>query len=194
MAWTSAVNEARAGRIAVEMATPDETAPSALDQRRFSQLVVDHRRRLYCYLVAQGASPDLAEDCVQEALVRGYRSLGSLRDWNRAAGWLFGIARHVYLDETRRAAVRERPVAIEQGGAPEPADEAVERAELALSLRRAVADLPPPRPEVIALRYSVGLSVDEIAVALELPVGTVKTHLFRARAALRKRLVAQRRS
>jgi RNA polymerase sigma-70 factor (ECF subfamily) len=188
MSWTSAGIEARASRVAAEMAPPDDRLPSRLAQQRFSQLVVDHRQRLYCYLRSRGASPDLAEDCLQEALVRAFRSLDTLRDWDKASGWLYGIARHVYLDQTRRAAVRSRPVPDDRSSEPPALDEVVDRAALADRLRGAVADLGSPRAEVVELYYAGGLSVDEIGDALGLPAGTVKTHLYRARAELRRRL------
>lgn len=167
----------------------DTPTSSRLDQQRFSQLVLDTRHSLYGYLRRQGASPDVAEDLVQESLVRAYRALPTLRDWNKARGWLFGIARHVFLDETRRAAVRERLTAG-PSEAPIPLDEQAELAGQARLIRRAIAELKPPRPEVIDLYYGAGLTVEEIANALGIPAGTVKTHLFRARAELRGRLRA----
>lgn len=190
MAWTSARIEAHAARIAVDGTTVEPSVPSSVDERRFSQLVIDHRRALYRYLRRQGATPDVAEDCLQEALVRAFRSLDRLRDWDRARGWLFGIARYAFLDHTRRAAVRARPVESAAEEPPAP-DERFDRAERARRLRRAIERLGPPRAEVIDLHYGSGLTVGEIARALDLPPGTIKTHLFRARAELRRALVEE---
>lgn len=188
MAWVSARIEARAARIAVDGAVVESPAPVSVDERRFSQLVIDQRQALYEYLRRQGAPADVAEDCLQEALVRAFRSLDSLRDWNRARGWLFGIARHVFLDCARRAAVRARPVEPAAVGTPSP-EERLDRAERVRRLRCAIAELGPPRSEVVDMHYGSGLTVEEIAGALDLPPGTVKTHLFRARAELRRALV-----
>jgi RNA polymerase sigma-70 factor (ECF subfamily) len=188
MMWSSARIEARANRIAVEGAIVEPPTPSRIDERRFSQLIIEQRGRLYEYLRRRGASPDVAEDCLQEALVRGFRSLDRLRDWDKARGWLYGIARHVFLDQTRRDAVRARPVEPPTEGARAP-DEQLETADRVRRLRQAIDGLGPPRAEVVDLHYGSGLTVEEIAGALDLPPGTVKTHLFRARAELRRAIV-----
>jgi len=190
MVWTTARIDAHAARIAVDGTTVGPNVPTTLDERRFSQLVIDQRTMLYRYLRRQGATPDVAEDCLQEALVRAYRSLDRLRDWDRARGWLLGIARHTFLDHTRRASVRSRPVESTTEETPTP-DDQLDRAEQARRLRLAIAELGPPRSEVIDLHYGSGLTVEEIAGALDLPPGTVKTHLHRARAALRRSLVEE---
>ncbi|MBW2278800.1 MAG: RNA polymerase sigma factor [Deltaproteobacteria bacterium] len=172
------------------MATVEPPVPASVDERRFSQLVIDQRTRLFHYLRRQGATPDVAEDCLQEALVRAFRSLDRLRDWDKARGWLYGIARHVFLDHTRRTAVRARPVEPAPDESPSP-DEQLDRADQVRWLKRAVERLGPPRSEVIDLHYGSGLTVEEIARALDLPPGTVKTHLYRARAELRRSLVEE---
>jgi len=190
MAWTSARIDAHAARIPVDGAAVEPSVPSSVVERRFSQLVIDQRASLYRYLRRQGAAPDVAEDCLQEALVRAFRSLDTLRDWGKARGWIFGIARHVFLDHTRRSAVRARPVEATAEERPSP-DEELDRADRARWLRRAITRLGSPRSDVIDLHYGSGLTVNEIARALDLPSGTVKTHLYRARAELRRALVEE---
>jgi RNA polymerase sigma-70 factor (ECF subfamily) len=188
MAWISVRIDTCANRIAAEGVNVEAPGqPSRGDELRFSQLVIDQRRALYEYLRRRGAAPDVAEDCLQEALVRAFRGLADLRDWDRARGWLFGIARHVFLDHARRAAVRARPVEALTDEPPTP-DEQLVRADRVRLLRRAIEALGSPRSEVVDLRYGAGLTVEEIAGALDLPTGTVKTHLFRARAELRRAL------
>ena len=187
MEWISAQIGTRADREPAERSAVDSPGTRGVDERRFGQLALDHRRRLYEYLRRRGASPDVAEDCLQEALFRAFRSLGTLRDWDRAPGWLWGIARHVFLDRTRREAVRARPAEAAPEGPPRP-DEQLERADLARRVGLAIEELGPPRSEVVDLYYGSGLKVDEIAEALGMPPGTVKTHLFRAREELRRAL------
>lgn len=164
--------------------------PSKTDQLRFSQLAAQNRSALFRFLLSQGAAPDLAEDCMQEALVRAYRSLDTLRDWDAAKGWLFGIARNVFIDEARKRAVRSRPLNEEAQDSPELADEQMEKQERAAAIRKAIDKLGPPRGEIVELHYSRGLTMEEISRRLDIPVGTIKAHLHRARAALRKQLVA----
>ncbi len=171
-----------------DSATNGRRSPSSKDQQRFSQIMVEHRIALFRFLLKQGANPAIAEDCLQEAFVRAYRSLHTLRDWNMAKSWLFGITRNVYLNEIRRQKVRSKPLPI-----PEPENEPQADQQLELDERRktivdAISKLSPPKPEIIDLHYRLGLTLDEIAKKLDVPVGTVKTNLFRARAALRKSL------
>lgn len=165
--------------------------PDHADRLRFSQLVLAHRGKLLGYLRGLGAAPDLAEDCLQEALVRAYRALPELASWSRGRAWLFGIARHVFLDELRRRKVRSRPLPPD-GAAPVARDpeESLAASDRTHAVRRAVARLEPPQPELIELHYRAGLTMTEIGEVTGLPTGTVKTHLFRARARLRELLAA----
>jgi RNA polymerase sigma-70 factor (ECF subfamily) len=170
----------------------------------FAQLVLEHRGALYGYLRRLGASRDAAEDCLQEALVRacgrlvGDPSPGVARDPDptapdladpeRARAYLYGVARNVFLDESRRRVVRERPLPAEHVDGPiDPERCAGERERLA-RLRAVVAGLAPPRPEIVELYYGAGLGLAAIAGVVGIPEGTVKTHLHRAREELRRRL------
>ncbi len=162
--------------------------PTTKEQQLFSQLMVKERSALLRFLMRQGANPALAEDCLQEALVRAYRSLHTLRDWNMARSWLFGISKNVYLNEIRRQKVRSRPLPEPSGEAEPPADEQLVQDERRKAVVEAIEKLKPPKPEIIDLHYRKGLTLEEIAKKLEVPIGTVKTNLFRARAALRRHL------
>ena len=122
--------------------------------------------------------------------MRAYSAMDDLRDDANARGWLFGIARHVFLDDVRRNAVRRRlePEAADSRASTDAPDqeEHLERRRAVSALERAVEALAPPKPEIVQLHYGAGLSVQDIAEALSMPASTVKTHLRRARAALRK--------
>ncbi len=164
--------------------------PSDTELRRFSELMAAHRAPLFRFLLRQGAAPDQAEDCLQEAFMRAYRSLNSLRDWAAAKSWMYGITRNVFLNSVRREAVRARPLPPADPPELPTADERAEQNERARVLRGAISSLPPPRPEIVDLHYRQGLTLEEIAQKLGMPIGTVKTNLYRARAALRKELGA----
>jgi RNA polymerase sigma-70 factor (ECF subfamily) len=190
--------------------TREVTVPRADASHRrrllFAGLVHEHRGALYGYLRRLGASPDAAEDCLQEALVRacgrlvgdpatgGIRAPDSLApdlaDPDRARAYLYGVARHVFLDETRRRAVRERPLPEEPRDGPIDPERSAGERELLARLRSAVARLAPPRPEIVELHYGAGLGLAAIAGIVGIPEGTVKTHLHRAREELRRSLGA----
>ncbi len=147
----------------------------------------------------------------QEAFVTAFRSLASWRGEGSFGAWLARIATRIAF----RQAVRRRPVAwidpiesdsrsggrdlsaaerevrtrlieqaVESRTIADPASIAV-RAERTTAIRRAVAGLDEPYREVVALRFFGGLSLAEIAVASDRPLGTVKTHLHRGLIRLR---------
>jgi RNA polymerase sigma-70 factor, ECF subfamily len=142
-----------------------------------------------------------AEDLAQEAFVIAYRSLPAWRGDGRLGAWVTRIAVRLAL---RQASRRQRVGwfaidAAETGGPmmvisadPAPADPVVHalRVERDTELRRVVGALGEPYREVVALRFFADLSLAEIAMVTERPLGTVKTHLHRGLARLRE-LVAE---
>lgn len=124
-----------------------------------------------------------AEDVVQDAVLRAYLSLSTLRELERFAAWLTGIAVNVAKMRLRRRALERRAVAL--GPAPpEPPDER----ELLELVRGAVELLPPGQREVVLLHYVDDLSCDEIARLVDSSPGAVRVRLHRARAQLRREL------
>jgi RNA polymerase sigma factor, sigma-70 family len=141
-------------------------------------------RRLARALAGQVAD---ADDLVQVVLERALARSAQWRPDAALDKWVFAIARNAWRDELR---VRVR---VQHLFAPEEAGEAVADSGAAhpaqqLDLARAVAMLPPDHREVVALVLVEGLSYDEAAALLELPVGTVTSRLARARAALQAHL------
>jgi RNA polymerase sigma-70 factor (ECF subfamily) len=153
-----------------------------------------------------------AEDVAQEAFVTAYRALGTWRGEGPFGAWLARIAtrlavrragrrRQVAWIEPRpptsepgaavdRQAVSEAALASALGSGPDPAQLAV-RAERAAAIRSAVAGLDEPYREVVLLRFFSELSLAEIAVQSDRPLGTVKTHLHRGLQRLRRSLEAE---
>ena len=127
---------------------------------------------------------ELARDAVQDALVRAWRDLPGLRDPDRFDAWLHRLTVHACLDLVRRR--RRRPIEVELN--PIFAATADEVAAFALrdELDRAMARLEPEHRAVIVLRYFVGLPLPEAASSLGIPLGTAKSRLHRAIAALRR--------
>jgi RNA polymerase sigma factor (sigma-70 family) len=128
---------------------------------------------------------DDAEDVVQEATLRAFLSLSSLRDPDRFEAWLCGIAVNVAKMRLRRAATEARVL-----GSSRP-DQVVlpgDERELLDVVRRALELLPPAKRDVVLLHYVDGLSCDEIAALVGSTPGAVRVRLHRARAQLRQEL------
>lgn len=146
---------------------------------RFEALVGALLPDLYRYAYWLCRNRALAEDVVQETLLRAWRSLDSLRDEKAAKGWLITILRR----ELARSYERKQPefVAIDEAALPAEPGDAGERAVDSAVLRQAMAELEPEFREPIVLQVMMGFSVEEIAGVMELNPATVLTRLFRAR-------------
>jgi RNA polymerase sigma-70 factor (ECF subfamily) len=119
-----------------------------------------------------------AEDVVQEALIRAAVRWPRLRDYDAPEAWVRRVAMNLASDRLRRARRRMAAVSrLRTGQAP-----AAELEELALA--QALRALPLPQRKVVVLHHLLDLPVDEVAAELGVPVGTVKSRLARARAAL----------
>ena len=141
------------------------------------------------------ADADAAADCAQEAFIRAYRALHQYDPARPFGAWLFRITTNASLSFAQRWHAHETP-AWELPDVSEPEESgpeqiAVRREEVAEVLA-AMAGLPPAYRAALTLRHLQQLSYQEVADALGLPLGTVKTHLHRARAALVTRLAARR--
>jgi len=161
----------------------------------FTALVERHHARLFRLAVATlgAAHASAAEEVVQDALMAAYGTLDRLDDPSRVRSWLSSIVYRRAVDHLRRP--RARAAGAEESELLElPADEAERpdhRARLherRILLERAIRRLAPPLPAVIRLHYWFGCTVDEIAVALDVRPGTVKSYLFRARRRLHELL------
>lgn len=162
------------------------------DQRAFEELVIAYQHRVFGVAVRMLGSRAEAEEIAQETFLRAHRALPEFRGEARLGTWLYAIASRLCLN---RLASSERRLA--RGGddalaaAPSPdADAAatLERAELDAALQEAIAALPEERRIVVILRDLEGLSYDEIAEALALEPGTVRSRLHRARLDLKAKL------
>lgn len=133
-----------------------------------------------------------AEDAAQDALVRAWRDLPGLRDPDRFDAWLHRLLVHACQDQLRRHRheLTELELSPERAQALSETGTTLEdRDELQAGLRR----LPDEQRTVIALRYYLGLTDTEVAAATGLPLGTVKSRIFRALDALRAALDAEAR-
>jgi RNA polymerase sigma-70 factor (ECF subfamily) len=137
---------------------------------------------------------EAANDCAQEAFIRAYRALHQYDPALPFGPWLYRITTNASLNYVQRWHAHETPVE-ELPERPEETEEgpeatAVRREELA-DVVAAMAELSPAYRAALTLRHMQQLSYQEVADALGIPLGTVKTHLHRARAALKVRLAAR---
>jgi RNA polymerase sigma-70 factor (ECF subfamily) len=142
-----------------------------------------HGSSLLSYLKRSFGWCGCPEDLLQETFVQALRRQRDLAEAVSPRAWLFGIARHVGLTAARklRPATPLDERALAAPGTP---------SEIA-DLREAIAGLPPPAREALELRLRDGLSYEEIAVVLEIPVGTVRSRLHSAMHRLRDAMEAQ---
>lgn len=155
------------------------------DQTAMSGLVDLHGARLIAHAVRLLGDKDGARDCVQEAWLDILRGLKGLRDDTVFLPWALRIVtRRVARDIKRRQRDRALGDAVAVEPAPLPPEAGPEAADAA-KVRQALAQLPPDQRACVALFYLEDMRVAEVAIALDVPVGTVKTRLMHAREKLR---------
>jgi RNA polymerase sigma-70 factor (ECF subfamily) len=162
----------------------------------FGTLVERYERAVYHLAYRTVREVEEAKDACQEAWMKAYRALASFRPGAKFATWIFTICYRVCCDrlaKRKRFTGEEPPDVADPGAGPENAFVA---SEDAARLRAAIAALPEKYRAVITLFHIQGKQYEEIAAVLGLPLGTVKTHLFRAKDLLRAALgpTAQRRT
>lgn len=152
---------------------------------RFERLVAPWRDDLYRYAFWLSRDPDLAEDIVQEAMLRAFRSLDSLQDEGSVKAWLLTIARreHARVYERKRLETQD----IDELSAAEAALIATGDDTDVDDMRQAILQLDDGYREPLLLQVLFGLSTEEIAAAMDMKQGAVLTRLHRAR----KKLIEQ---
>jgi RNA polymerase sigma-70 factor (ECF subfamily) len=154
----------------------------------FGTLVERYDRAVYHLALRTLRNSEEAKDATQEAFFKAFRSLRTFRPGAKFSTWIFSIVYHACCDrlaQQKRYTDAELPDRADPGLGP--AGETEQRDE-AQRLREAVEALPEKYRTVITLYHLQGKRYEEIAQVLDLPMGTVKTHLFRAKELLRKRL------
>ncbi len=143
--------------------------------------------RRYARFLAR--DPDLADDLVQEALTRAVGAADSFRLGTNIRAWLFTILKNVVRNSVRRG--RHSPIQsadlVDSTVRSDPADQPDAHLELT-SLADAIDTLPPSFKQVLLLCGVEGFLYEEAATVLDVPVGTVRSRLFRARNLLMKRI------
>ena len=150
-------------------------------REEFAAAVTEHSRRMYRAARAVLDSDADAEDAVGQAILQAWQSLDSLRDKDAVRPWLVKIAVNCAYAQRRK----QGKVVYLEDVTPEPAAPGIPQSG---GLWDAVRALPPERRAAVVLFYYEGMQIDEIAKALGVPRGTVKSRLSRARKQLKEML------
>ena len=162
------------------------------DRDAFSRLVTARIARFDAIARLITRDPERAKDAVQEAFARAWRDLPALRDPDRFDAWLRRLLVNACTDEMRRAKHRTFEVELTDIHHPAVADSAIAVADRD-ALERGFRRLDPEQRSLIVLYYYLDLPLPDIAAALRLPEGTVKSRLHRARSSMRAALDADAR-
>lgn len=154
------------------------------DRRRFERLVGALRTDLYRYALWLGRDPQLAEDVVQESMLRAWRSFDGLEDEAKARPWLVTIVRREFL----RLREKQREESVDPAVFAAVADEAED--PMVGELRAAILALEENHREPLVLQVLMGHSTAEIADILGVTQGAILTRLHRAREKLKEAMLA----
>lgn len=166
----------------------------------FNELVKRYEKQVYNFAYRLTGNYDDANDISQDAFIRAFNAMGSFRGDSSFSTWLFRITTNVFLDERKRAKahpktsldenldLQESSIARQiEDPSPTP-EERTEQAERGAVLKDAIMGLSEHQRAMVIMYHSQQKSYEEIAEILNLPIGTVKSRLNRARLALKDKL------
>ncbi len=158
-------------------------AAQAGDERAFETLVRTHADAVYGHALRFFGDAASAEDATQEVFVKMFRSLASFDGRSAFSTWLFRVTRNVCLDMARAGARRPiptDPVDLVPPSVRDFADDVV----LSRTVETAIRSLPPEERDALGAVTLFGMSYEQASTAFDVPVGTVKSRVFRARRTL----------
>src|ERR1700730_8442939 len=171
------------------------TASKQGDQDAFAQLVQQHQRRVFNLVYRMLQQYEEANEVTQETFLAAWQGLPSFRGDARFSTWLYRIAYNCALKQLEQ---RKRDRAIQAGvqaqqvmasaSQQECVDAQVESHARQALIREQLSNLPAKYRIVLVLRHLQDMTYEEMAEILTMPIGTIKTHLFRARNLLKERL------
>lgn len=164
------------------------------DQDAFSLLVQRYQRRVFNLVFRMLQNYEEASEITQEAFLAAWQGLPSFRGDARFSTWLYRIAYNCAL---RQLELRKRDQALQQAlqaeqtlEDDEPQAAHLTRLDNQELVQQQLSQLPPKYRIVLILRHLQEMTYEEMAEVLTMPIGTIKTHLFRARNLLKERLQA----
>ena len=190
-------------------ATDQEIVVLAREGREaaYRELIRRYERPVFSLILRMVRDRQLAEDLSQETFIKALNAIGSYRPEFKFSSWIFKIANNAAIDHLRRREVDTlsldgapnatsqddiEATALQVGDKGETPLAELEARELGTAIERAIGQLRPEYRSCILLRHVEGLAYEEIAQLLDLPLGTVKTYIHRARHELRGMLAGLR--
>ncbi len=169
----------------------------------FRELLARYERPVFSLIYRMVRDRTLAEDLAQEAFIRAFNAIGSYKSSYKFSNWILKIANNHTIDYLRKRKLdtvsidgsphartaeeaQQSRVVLPAGG--ETPEAYVENRELGSQIERAIGSLRPEYRTAVLLRHVEGYSYDEIAEIMDVPLGTVKTYLHRARRELKELL------
>jgi RNA polymerase sigma-70 factor (ECF subfamily) len=154
-------------------------------------LIRAHQEALYAFMLRMSGRPDVAEDVVQEAFVRVLKNLDRFDSRFRFSTWLFTIAKRLYVNAMQKHkptfdsdVVNDRQSIDHSPGGIASRRESIDNLRAIIDI--SLADLAPLQREIILLFHQQNWPITEIAAYLDMPEGTIKSHLHRARKRMKK--------
>lgn len=164
----------------------------------FEELVRRYQRPITSYVFRMLGNYESSLDVTQEVFIKVYNSLHKYSSEYKFSTWLYRIAHNAAIDHMRRNSVPQQSIEAENADGsyqlqleshrPSP-EQDHERGEWRTEIDAVVKCLPPTYRDLIVLRHGRDLSYDEIAMVTNLPLGTVKNRLFRAREMMREMFI-----
>ena len=186
--------------LATDYSAQDDRALAALAARgresAFRELLARYERPVFSLIFRMVRDRTLAEDLVQEAFIRAFNAIDSYDPTYKFSSWIFKIANNHTIDHLRKrqldtvsihgspsatSADEQERTRITLESREEQPDKYTESRELAGLMEEAIGQLRPEYRTVVLLRHVEGYAYEEIAETMEIPLGTVKTYLHRAR-------------
>lgn len=164
------------------------------DDEAFRELVDAHKRLVFALIARSVTDPARAEELSQEVFLRVHRGLPYFRGESRLSTWIYRIVSNVLSEERRPGKPLTMSLDETTPDSDQPRlelgaeDRAFSDLELVDRLHKAIATLPVPYQLLVNGHYLEGLRYEDLAESLQIPMGTVKTHLHRAKRLLRRLL------
>jgi RNA polymerase sigma-70 factor (ECF subfamily) len=165
------------------------------DTNAFAELVNTHQLFLYNLALRAVSNPQEAQDITQETFIRAWKGLKNFRGESGFRTWLYRIMMNLCYDRYPRLVREKNTISIEEDEMEIPVESFLEQftdqTELTTFIHRQLKTLPEVQRLVLSLRFQQDLSYQEISEVMDMPIGTVKTTIFRAKAQLKELLLAK---
>jgi len=165
------------------------------DASAFNELLGIHEKRMYAVCLRMCANHEDAQDCLQESMLRIFRSISSFKGQSSFSTWVYRVTMNTCLDELRKKKNRQTTSLdglLDSGWSPSDDFDTPEHHTIAgeakSAIRSAISELPDDMRSAVVLRDIEGFSYEEISGMLGINVGTIKSRISRGREKLREKI------